>query len=117
MRETQRQQENQSLTLLIWLRRSNSAAVLSSNSTYVQAETLLKSSLAFYAEPAAKATRQLASHSPHMWLAFKLTLTTPRRQRLFYLLLEPLGVLGYEVSHRPEPPEPNSSDGHADTPG
>lgn len=31
---------------------------------------------------------------------------------MFYLLLEPLGVLGYEVSHLPEPPEPNFSDGY-----
>lgn len=32
-------------------------------------------------------------------------------ERMFYLLLEPLGVLGNKVSHLPEPLESNSCDG------
>lgn len=46
-----------------------------------------------------------------MHLAPELTSATLALGAGLHLLLEPLGVLGYEVSHLPEPPEPNSSDG------
>lgn len=59
---------------------------------------------------------KLASHCTHTH-AFSLQakVRNARWERLIYLLLEPLGVLGYEVSHLPEPPEPNSSDRYTST--
>lgn len=54
-------------------------------------------------------TQEQESHQ--LYLACKLNSARLEGERVFYLLLEPLGVLGNEVSHRPEPPESNSCDG------
>lgn len=62
-----------------------------------------------WGERTCPSTQEQESH--HLYLACKLKSARLELERMFYLLLEPLGVLGNEVSHLPEPPQSNSWDG------